>query len=181
MNSHGLFTPTKVTSSSRTSPSQLICSTPFCTVRLPSHLPRFHSLEINNCYMMKVRCVPDGGASSSSVPRAPPFLVHGRNDNVFLERLKRGDLDDVKGIRTIVLRLYEAYGGHASIGLQINTPQKVVAAYETNLLEDDAGAKSLAIETTTGEWNEGPGEPLLRLVFRGFEVKTIKIVLAKDG
>jgi alpha-mannosidase len=111
----------------------------------------------------------------------PPFLVLGRNYNVFLETIKRGDLDDVKGIRTIVLRLYEAYGGHASIGLQINTPQKVVAAYETNLLEDDAGAKSLAIETTTGEWNEGPGEPLLRLVFRGFGVKTIKIVLAKDG
>ncbi|KAH9970026.1 glycoside hydrolase family 38 protein [Lactifluus volemus] len=115
------------------------------------------------------------------VPHMPPFIVYGRSCSVFLETFKRGDLDDAKGIRTVVLRLYEAYGGHASICLQVNMPQRVIAAYETNLLEDDVGADSLSLERTTGEWGERPGEQMLRLVFRGFEVKTIKVVLAKDA
>jgi alpha-mannosidase len=180
MNFRGLFIPTRVTSFSRMSLPQLTYSTPHCMVR-PSYSLPLHSLEPDEDYTMKVGCVPSGDSLSSIVPRAPPFLVHARHNNVFLETFKRGDLDDVKAVRTIVMRLYEAYGGHASIGLQINMPQRVVAAYETNLLEDDAGAKSLALETTTGEWNERPGDTLLRLMFRGFEVKTIKIVLAKDG
>ena len=39
-----------------------------------------------------------------------------------LETLKRGGLDVNRkdGLRTIVLRLYEAFRGHASVGLQIN-------------------------------------------------------------
>jgi alpha-mannosidase len=122
MTSRGLFIPTRVTSFSRMSLSRLIYSTPHCTVRLRSSFPQFDSLETDEDYAMKVRCVPSGGASSSIVPRMPPFLVHARHNNVFLETFKRGDLDDVKGVRTIVIRLYEAYGGHASIGLQINMP-----------------------------------------------------------
>jgi alpha-mannosidase len=118
---------------------------------------------------------------TSTVPHVAPFMVFGRDGNVFLETVKRGDLDNAKGIRTIVLRLYEAYGGHASVGIQINLPHGVAAAYETNLLEDDPGAESLSIEKTTGEWGERLGQPVLRLTFRGFEVKTIRIVLAKDG
>ena len=104
---------------------------------------------------------------------------------MFLETIKRGDLDvDGKGgHRTIVLRLYEAYGGHTTVGLEINVPG-VVAAYETNLLEDDAGAEALALERTTGE-REGQrpsGETLsIRLAFRGFEVKTVKLVLSKEA
>ncbi|KAI0248419.1 glycoside hydrolase family 38 protein [Lactifluus subvellereus] len=129
---------------------------------------------------LHVRYIPDGGAVSAAVPCAP-FMLFGRDNNVFLETLKRGDLDDADGARTIVLRLYEAYGGHASVGVQINVPDRVVAAYETNLLEDDAGAESLPLERTTGEWGEQRGELSLRLAFRGFEVKTVKIVLAKDG
>lgn len=129
---------------------------------------------------MAVRYIPDGSAVSATVP-SPPFVLYGRYNNVFLETLKRGDLDDANGTRTIVLRLYEAYGGHASVTLQINVPESVVAAYETNLLEDDAGAESLSLERTTGEWGEQPGELSVQLAFRGFEVKTVKIVLAKDG
>jgi alpha-mannosidase len=131
--------------------------------------------------LVKVRYLSNGSVLESTVPHVPPFIVFGRDCSVFLETFKRGDLDDAKGIRTVVLRLYEAYGGHASIGLQVNTPQRVIAAYETNLLEDDAGANSLALEQTTGEWGERPGQQMLRLVFRGFEVKTIKVVFAKDA
>jgi len=131
---------------------------------------------------LHVRCVPKGGAVVATVPD-PPFLLFAREPSVVLETLKRGDLDaDGKdGPRTIVLRLYEAFGGHASVGLLISVG-KVVAAYETNLLEDDAGLEALALERTGGE---GGGQQLsgetvsIRLEFRGFEVKTIKLVLAK--
>jgi alpha-mannosidase len=131
-----------------------------------------------------VRSVPKGGAVVATVPR-PPFVLFGRDPSVFLETIKRGDLDvDGKnGPRTIVLRLYEAFGGHASVGLQIDVGTKVVAAYDTNLLEDDAGLEALALERTSCEEGEG-GQRLsdeavsIRLAFRGFEVKTIKLVLA---
>jgi alpha-mannosidase len=131
--------------------------------------------------LMKVRYLLNGSSLASIVPHMPPFIVYGRSCSVFLETLKRGDLDDVKGIRTVVLRLYEAYGGHASICLRVNMPQRVIAAYEMNLLEDDVGADSPALKRATSEWGERPGEQMLRLVFRGFEVKTIKVVLAKDA
>jgi len=116
----------------------------------------------------------------------PPFVLFGRDPSVVLETLKRGDLDvDGKdGPRTIVLRLYEAFGGHTSAYLHINV-RGVVAAYETNLLEDDAGAEALALERTAGEeLGQQQSEEtvsVIRLAFRGFEVKTIKLVLAKEG
>ena len=131
-----------------------------------------------------VRSVLNGGAIAATVLH-PPFVLFGRDPSVFLETIKRGDLDaDRKdGHRTIVLRLYEAYGGHTTVGIQINVPG-VVAAYETNLLEDDAGAETLTLERTTGEKEGQPpsGETLsIRLAFRGFEVKTVKLVLSKKA
>jgi alpha-mannosidase len=138
-------------------------------------------LKVFMLTLMKVRYLLNDSSLASTVPHMPPFIVYGRSCSVFLETLKRGDLDDAKGIRTVVLRLYEAYGGHASVCLQVNMPQRVIAAYGVNLLEDDVGADSLALERTMGEWGERPGEQMLRLVFRGFEVKTIKVVLAKDA
>ncbi|KAH9970023.1 hypothetical protein BGW80DRAFT_1334249 [Lactifluus volemus] len=125
---------------------------------------------------LDVRYLLNGSSLASTVPHMPPFIVYGRSCIS-----GDGDLDDAKGIRTVVLRLYEAYGGHASVCLQVNMPQRVIAAYGVNLLEDDVGADSLALERTMGELGEQPGEQLLRLVFRGFEVKTIKVVLAKDA
>lgn len=128
--------------------------------------------------------MPNSGTIAATVPR-PPFVLFGRDPSVFLETIKRGDLDvDGKGgHRTIVLRLYEAYGGHATVGVQINVPD-VVAAYETNLLEDDAGAEALTLARMT---DEGEGQPQsgesqsIRLAFRGFEVKTVKLVLSKGS
>jgi alpha-mannosidase len=130
-----------------------------------------------------VRSVPNGGAVTATVP-LPPFVLFGRDPSVILETIKRGDLDaDGKdGPRTLVLRLYEAFGGHASVGLLINVPG-VVAAYETNLLEDDAGLEALALERECeGGQQRSSGESVsIRLAFRGFEVKTIKLVLAREG
>ena len=132
-----------------------------------------------------MRCDPRGGPVAAAVPEHVPFAVFGRDHSVILETIKRGDLDsDADGKRTIVLRLYEAYGGHASVSLQVNVPG-VVAAYSTNLLEDDDCAEALALEPpSTGEAAQKPllsGGLVIPLAFRGFEVKTVKLVLAKEG
>jgi alpha-mannosidase len=128
-----------------------------------------------------VRCVPGGGAVTAAVPARVPFALVGTDEDhsVFLETIKRGDLDSDDGKRTIVLRLYEAYGGHASVVLQVNVPG-VVAAYSTNLLEDDDGAEALVLEEPTAEAPLSGGR-VVQLAFRGFEVKTVKLVLEKEG
>ena len=131
-----------------------------------------------------MRCRPHGSAVAAEIPSRVPFALFGRDHSVILETFKRGDLDsDADGKRTIVLRLYEAYGGHASVSLQVNVPG-VTAAYSTNLLEDDDGAEALALEAPTAGAAEEPplsGGLVIPLAFRGFEVKTIKLVLAKEG
>jgi alpha-mannosidase len=127
-----------------------------------------------------VRCAPGGGTVAAAVPPRVPFALFGRDHSVFLETIKRGDLDsDADDKRTIVLRLYEAYGGHATVYLQVNVPG-VTAAYSTNLLEDDDGAEVLELAQPTAE---APltGGIVVSLAFRGFEVKTVKLVLAKEG
>jgi len=129
---------------------------------------------------LHVRCVPGGGAVAAAVPPRVPFALFGRDHSVFLETIKRGDLDsDADGKRTIVLRLYEAYGGHATVHLQVNVPG-VTAAYSTNLLEDDDGAEVLSLAQPTAE-APFTGGVVISLAFRGFEVKTVKLVLAKEG
>jgi alpha-mannosidase len=70
-----------------------------------------------------VRYVPDkgtdGGAVSSLVHKSM-FGVTGA-PNVIMETIKRGDDDDFssKNEQTIVLRLYEAFGGHARGSLNV--------------------------------------------------------------
>ncbi|KAH0580103.1 hypothetical protein H2248_002912 [Termitomyces sp. 'cryptogamus'] len=102
-----------------------------------------------------------------------PFTVEGAR-NVFLETLKRGENDSFlnnSGATTIVLRLYEAFGGHAKVMVRIGGHLSIAKAYLTNLLEDH-----------DDELNISPGEDsttsgIIRLDFRGFEVKTVKLVL----
>ncbi|KAI0319402.1 glycoside hydrolase family 38 protein [Amylostereum chailletii] len=123
---------------------------------------------------LHVRFMPDGVAPP---PGAPPstFSLSGAK-NVILETVKRGDLDsDKDGKRTVVLRLYEAYGGKARVNLHLHSTLNVAEAYTTNLLEDDAGAEKLEIATVQG------GGVNVPLAFRGFEVKTVKLVLANEG
>ncbi|KAI0032015.1 glycoside hydrolase family 38 protein [Vararia minispora EC-137] len=126
---------------------------------------------------LHVRFMPNG-----ETPLLPPgaplgvFSLAGA-PNVFLETIKRGDADDTKDSkdqRTVVLRLYEALGGHARVDLRIHA-LRVVAAYATNLLEDDAGADALTVARAEG----AEGDASVRLDFHGFEVKTVKLVL--DG
>ena len=128
-----------------------------------------------------VRAIPAGSGDAAPPPR--PLALAGAH-NVILETLKRGDLDsDAAGRRTVVLRLYEAYGGHARADLRVAGTLPVVAAYATNLLEDDAGAEPLEFVRAPGD-NAAEGtaaDYVVPLEFRGFEVKTVKLVLARQG
>ncbi|KIJ07646.1 glycoside hydrolase family 38 protein [Paxillus involutus ATCC 200175] len=120
---------------------------------------------------LHLRAVPQATAASPLVLKLP-FWLEG-SSNVFLETIKRGEDDDfgVNGTtKTVVLRLYEAFGGHGRVELRVARDVPVVNAYTTNLLEDHKSELALA---------QGANRDfILKLDFRGFEVKTVKLVLA---
>ncbi|KAJ6452571.1 galactose mutarotase-like domain-containing protein [Mycena sanguinolenta] len=92
--------------------------------------------------------------------------------NVIPETMKHGEDDSftANGRNTVVVRFYEAFGGQGRGQLRINNELDVEAAYETNLLEDIADGTMLALRPN-GPVNE------IDLSFRGFEVKTLVLVL----
>lgn len=117
--------------------------------------------------------------ASANLKYRAPFSVDGGH-NVFLETIKRGEDDDVSatsGSTTVVLRLYEAYGGHAHIRLNIASHIDVIQASVTNLLEDKGD--ELNVMRTASDISDGLSGSV-KLKFRGFEVKTIKLVIG-DG
>lgn len=124
-----------------------------------------------------VRCLPSGSIDPMT-PLKAPFVVEGAR-NVFLETIKRGEydtfnrlvnFDDNDSTSTIVLRLYEAFGGHAQVKLIVSHHLPLVKAFTTNLLEDED--EELYV---LREQNDSRCE--LSFTFRGFEVKTVKLVL----
>ncbi|KAF8147680.1 glycoside hydrolase family 38 protein [Crassisporium funariophilum] len=129
---------------------------------------------------LRVRCLP-AGTHDQLMTLKSPFVVEGAR-NVFLETVKRGEddsfdesvnLDDKDATTTVVLRLYEAYGGHAQANLTISSHLPVLKAYTTNLLED-FDEELYILRSLDAE--DGSGSQL-SLSFRGFEVKTVKLIL----
>ncbi|KAK7679936.1 hypothetical protein QCA50_016882 [Cerrena zonata] len=124
---------------------------------------------------LHVRYVPDNMLSSPLMQAHPLFTIHGAR-NVFLETIKRGE-DDTFGIAsdsapTVVLRLYEAFGGHSKVQLKIARHFPVVKASITNLLEDETEElQILHAEDTEDKLTS------VSLSFHGFEVKTVKLTL----
>jgi len=106
-----------------------------------------------------------------------PLAVQGA-PNVFLETIKRGEADsfdtdpslesESSSTTTVVARLYEAFGGHAKATVRIGKQFFVKKAHVTNLLEDEEAELNI-MSTEFG--------PSVKLDFRGFEVKTLKLVL----
>jgi alpha-mannosidase len=94
---------------------------------------------------------------------------------VFLETIKRGEYDDYSASHagvTVILRLYEAYGGHAKVKLNIGENIPAASACVTNLLEDEM--EELHLLRNVG----GNGEPTsVTLDFHAFEVKTVKLTI----
>jgi alpha-mannosidase len=128
---------------------------------------------------LRLRCLPPGAPDLMS-PLKSPFVIEGAR-NVFLETVKRGEydnfgsaanFDDKDSPTTIILRLYEAFGGHAQVKLVISDHLPVVKAYTTNLLEEQTEELYLLRESESTEPTTA-----VSLTFRGFEVKTVKLVL----
>ena len=100
----------------------------------------------------------------------PAFLIEGA-PNVFLETVKRGldDKFDKHDSPTVVLRLYEAFGGHGSVKLKLADHLFVVKVLITNLLEDELEELNV--------YQAEDSSSVVKLDFHGFEVKTVKLVL----
>ncbi|CCM00538.1 uncharacterized protein FIBRA_02572 [Fibroporia radiculosa] len=124
-----------------------------------------------------VRYLLDGSAEFPLLKAKPPFVLKG-DRNVFLETVKRG-LDDDFGSKeltsgtTVVLRLYEAFGGHGRVKLHIAKHLPVAKVVTTNLLEDEGSLMTLVTESDKSL--------SLTLDFHGFEVKTVKIAFGKSS
>ncbi|KAL4267030.1 glycosyl hydrolase 38 family protein [Pleurotus pulmonarius] len=106
-----------------------------------------------------------------------PFIVEGAK-NIVLETIKRGEDDTYsatkgkKSVTTIVLRLYEAFGGHANAQLRIASHIPVAKAYLTNFLEEEQSG--LHLHSTD---HASQSDTFVKLDFRGFEIKTVKLVI----
>lgn len=123
-----------------------------------------------------MRFVPGEAAQSPIFHKSPPFTVHGAR-NVFLDTVKRGLDDDFvskSGPASVVLRIYEAFGGHAQASLKIAKHIPVAKVLATNLLEDSEAELSV-LEA------EDHAHHVVKLNFHGFEVKTIKVVLGRPA
>jgi alpha-mannosidase len=108
--------------------------------------------------------------------------------NVFLETVKRGEYDSFEEVvhlghdksatttTSVILRLYEAYGGHAHARILISRHLPVLKAFTTDLLEDE----DEELYVLRSDLSDDSGSSALSLSFRGFEVKTIKLVLGKQ-
>lgn len=101
-----------------------------------------------------------------------PFTVQGAR-NVILETIKRGEDDKLSSdsSSTIILRLYEAFGGHAQARLRIADHLSIDKVHLTNLLEEETAELSVTKADDSAS--------LVKIDFRGFEVKTVKLTLKK--
>ncbi|OJT14565.1 Alpha-mannosidase [Trametes pubescens] len=124
---------------------------------------------------LHVRLLEDT-AEAPLLKTKPGFSIEGA-PNVVLETVKRGLDDDFSkhdtSAPTVVLRLYEAYGGHAQATFKIASHIPVVKAVLTNLLEDEGEELNL-LQTENASL-------AVKLKFHGFEVKTVKLTLGKPG
>lgn len=76
-------------------------------------------------------------------------------------------------MKTVILRLYEAYGGHARATVRISKDIPVSKVFLTNLLED----KLEELEVTRND----DKDYLVSIEFRGFQVNTLQLVLNHEG
>ncbi|KAI8324586.1 alpha-mannosidase 2C1-like protein [Martensiomyces pterosporus] len=95
---------------------------------------------------------------------APYFSVSGA-PNVVLDTVKRAEGD----AGSIIVRLYEAYGGHAKALL--STTLKVGKAQLTNILEEKTG------NLVVGASSAGSGGRAVEIAFKPFEIVTVKFSL----
>ncbi|KAK4047772.1 Glycoside hydrolase, 38 vacuolar alpha mannosidase [Microbotryomycetes sp. JL221] len=114
-------------------------------------------------------------AQAESVPH--PFTLHGSR-NIILDTIKRAEDDHFSSkatTQTVILRLYEAFGGHGEVTL--NTSLPVESATICDILERDLEELSVLQEHVSNEKTESS----FKLSFRGFQVVTVKVTLSASG
>ncbi|KIM81372.1 hypothetical protein PILCRDRAFT_89124 [Piloderma croceum F 1598] len=100
-----------------------------------------------------------------------PFKVQGAS-NILLETIKQGD--DIKfGSHDSEMM---TYGGHAQVVLNIGHQVSIQKVFVTNLLEDELDELNILQVDDTKHT-----AVILMLEFRGFKVKTLKLIIGLKG
>lgn len=102
---------------------------------------------------------------ATHVAHKSPFSIEGA-PNVVLETIKRAEDDPKKKLTRVVLRIFEAYGGHATATLRVASQLSVDRAYTTNLLEERVANLELVKQAATGD-------TLITLPMRGFQILSV--------
>ncbi|KAJ1960607.1 Glycoside hydrolase, 38 vacuolar alpha mannosidase [Dipsacomyces acuminosporus] len=101
---------------------------------------------------------------------APYFSVSGA-PNVVLDAVKRAEDDP----NSVIVRLYEAYGGHASALL--STSLNVSKACLTNIIEEKTGRLAISTPSAAGGFDESTSTRAVNISFKPFEIVTVKLSL----
>lgn len=145
----------------------------------------------NNPLHMRYSSSPSAQVASHSMARTTPFTVTNAikgpyggitgAPNVTLETIKRGEDDsfEADGQRTVILRLFESYGGAAKVKLGVKG-LKIVKAQLVNILEEHIEDVKVHDKSgMTGDKGGDDDEVSINLNFRGYEIKTVKLTLGK--
>ncbi|KDN44275.1 glycoside hydrolase family 38 protein [Tilletiaria anomala UBC 951] len=142
--------------------------------------PHVHALEQSDAisYARIFNNPMDAIMQAAPCPHVPSVSMVSASTNIVIDTLKRGEADfsysslKASGQKSIILRLYQSVGTHEKATLQIaNIPIKSITT--TNILEDDVEA-ACSFDTVEPFDNLTHRIPL---VFRPFEVKTLRMVL----
>ncbi|SGY50301.1 BQ5605_C001g00869 [Microbotryum silenes-dioicae] len=108
-----------------------------------------------------------------------PFKLEGTR-NIMLDTIKRGEEDHFTGKgsttepQTVVLRFYEAFGGHGQV--DVVSPLTIESATICDLLERDLEDVEV-VQSLKG----GKNMSSFKLKFRGFQVVSVKVTLATSS
>jgi alpha-mannosidase len=152
---------------------------PSCSIRHCIVSASTHTTVLNTYPIQTVRHIADGRKHKRGQLPKTPFFVDGA-PNVILETIKRSDDERFNGKRdsdtsVVIIRLYEALGGHATAELRIAESLQVLKATRTNLLEDDL--EVLEITRPGG----AQSSTSVTLPFHGFQVVTVKLVVTTSS
>nr|XP_019042681.1 hypothetical protein I302_08386 [Kwoniella bestiolae CBS 10118]OCF21611.1 hypothetical protein I302_08386 [Kwoniella bestiolae CBS 10118] len=94
-----------------------------------------------------------------------------RADSIIIDAIKRGEDDEVNGKKTVVLRMFESVGAKAQGSMRITGLSPLDLKW-VNILEEPM------TDEPKLEWKSVDGVTELDLSFRGFEVKTLQVIVA---
>ena len=129
--------------------------------------------QVTECiHFANFRSAVRSSSPSSRVKTAPATSITVSARNVILETIKRGEQDRDGKTTSIIVRLYEKFGGHARPLLKVKGLD-VQKAEIVNILEDH-------VESLDCVKNVSEGGCEIPLEFRGFEIKTVRLTVARE-